>query len=114
MKFTLNNNEGYGVDMRCVLTFAAPPPEDELKSVKELIHAWYTVGLYGMFDGYVHYLGDLKQKDEKTYEWFVDMGSSDIELAFEALKGLLEEFNQTDRAGLTQEYVKIDHLEAGD
>lgn len=110
MKFQVNNNEGFGVDVECALTWTASPPEDEVTVLESLVKSWSMTGMFGLFGGYIHYLGDIK-KEGLTMSWFVDMGSSNSNRAFNGLKIMLNSFNESSHD--TPDWVEIENFVAG-
>lgn len=111
INFKLNDNEGFGSDMCCVLEWQTTPPSDQIDAAKKLINGWFQVGMYGLFEGDPHFLDDIKVEGLKM-AWMVDTGSADSEKAYGALKTIFEGFNDTssDIPG----WVKIKSLVAGE
>ncbi len=70
-----------------------PLKQVELENgLRELIEAWFLVGLYGGFGGYFHHMSSIGF-DENLVEWQVDMGSSSTQ-ALDVLINCLETFER--------------------
>jgi hypothetical protein len=60
-----------------VLEFARPLTLAEQEQVSSLIDAWYLLGVYGGYDGNLHYLSKVTYNSSSPVShWSVDMGSA--------------------------------------
>lgn len=106
-----------GCDQYFVVTWDKEPPTKEVDEFKNLITAWFRVGMYGLFDGLIHFLDDVKTEGATT-SWWVDIGSADYNKAVEALKVIINTFNEDipveDIPPHLQGWVRIKSLQIGE
>lgn len=110
MDVRITNSET-GCDEYFIVFWSQEPPAEQIDAFKELIDAWFRVGMYGLFGGFMHYLDEIKTDHLQT-SWWVDMGSVEYDKAVNALQQLLRSFDEP--SPLNVGWVRIECLQIGE
>lgn len=89
-------NDAEDADLAFRLIIGRRLTDDEARRLGQLVEAWYNIGLYGGYGGYMHDISELSFQVSQTsnsVEWMVDFGSVE-EMAIDILKKVLEEYGK--------------------
>jgi hypothetical protein len=98
MTLDIERTDDYDWEGLCFTLFlVSPVPPDQQDRLRNVILAWYTIGVYGgLGDGVPHFISDIGfevEDGQHIVEWWVDMGSLEPE-ALDVLIRCLDRFVQ--------------------